>query len=389
MKKDWKTMSKEELIASSQQSYELHMIPDGEGTYIAVWPELPGCASCGSSMQETLAKAEENKTAWFKAMILKAFSEENLEQAAVYENDDPDEVEKLLESAGPEIQDLAIKDTLINEGDAVILVRDEEEKLNELILRLEDAGFDEEDIHPELPASGLYVNLYFEVFAVAREGIRIASPFRQKAVTADDFERIASIYARTGSLEEDLSDVDKEELKQIYSDPDDPTFGELIEQYSSAEESSISDVRLYAGNAVFDIPGEWKAEIEEDGSGFFCTNENGDSEFSAYYTSVDLARYNDNEQIFTSLSNAYIKEMPGLVQVLGEAYVHNDRDGMKYTFASPDGSTEITRIVLLDGLKGLVQIEYRIPSSTLSYELEIMEKVLNSIRFNREDDEND
>lgn len=50
--------------------YKLEIIPDTEETgYVASYPELPGCISCGETMAEAIANVEEAKKEWLTAAI--------------------------------------------------------------------------------------------------------------------------------------------------------------------------------------------------------------------------------------------------------------------------------------------------------------------------------
>lgn len=50
--------------------YKLEIVPDtDEPGYVASYPELPGCISCGSSLEDTISNVEDAKREWFKAAI--------------------------------------------------------------------------------------------------------------------------------------------------------------------------------------------------------------------------------------------------------------------------------------------------------------------------------
>ena len=50
--------------------YRLELIPDAdEGGYVASYPELPGCLSCGHTKESAIANAEDAKRAWLEAAI--------------------------------------------------------------------------------------------------------------------------------------------------------------------------------------------------------------------------------------------------------------------------------------------------------------------------------
>ena len=57
--------------------YKLEIIPDTEESgYIASYPELPGCITCGETIASAVANAEDAKKEWLLAAI-----EENIEIA--------------------------------------------------------------------------------------------------------------------------------------------------------------------------------------------------------------------------------------------------------------------------------------------------------------------
>ena len=50
--------------------YRLELIPDtDEGGYVASYPELPGCLTCGETMESAIANATDAKRAWLEAAI--------------------------------------------------------------------------------------------------------------------------------------------------------------------------------------------------------------------------------------------------------------------------------------------------------------------------------
>ena len=50
--------------------YRLELIPDtDEGGYVASYPELPGCLTCGETMESAIANANDAKRAWLEAAI--------------------------------------------------------------------------------------------------------------------------------------------------------------------------------------------------------------------------------------------------------------------------------------------------------------------------------
>ena len=50
--------------------YRLELIPDtDEGGYVASYPELPGCLTCGETMEAAIANANDAKRAWLEAAL--------------------------------------------------------------------------------------------------------------------------------------------------------------------------------------------------------------------------------------------------------------------------------------------------------------------------------
>ena len=50
--------------------YKLEIIPDTEESgYVASYPELPGCITCGETIANAVANAEDAKKAWLTAAI--------------------------------------------------------------------------------------------------------------------------------------------------------------------------------------------------------------------------------------------------------------------------------------------------------------------------------
>lgn len=48
----------------------MELIPDMvEGGYTACFPELPGCLTCGKTIEDTVANALDAKKEWLKAAI--------------------------------------------------------------------------------------------------------------------------------------------------------------------------------------------------------------------------------------------------------------------------------------------------------------------------------
>jgi len=50
--------------------YKLELVPDiEEGGYAACWPELPGCVTCGNTVEDAIRNAEDAKYAWIEAAL--------------------------------------------------------------------------------------------------------------------------------------------------------------------------------------------------------------------------------------------------------------------------------------------------------------------------------
>ena len=50
--------------------YKLEIVPDTEESgYVASYPELPGCITCGETVADAVANAEDAKKAWLSAAI--------------------------------------------------------------------------------------------------------------------------------------------------------------------------------------------------------------------------------------------------------------------------------------------------------------------------------
>lgn len=53
-----------------QLPYRLELVQDmQEGGYVASYPELPGCITCGATLEEAVANAEDAKRAWLEAAL--------------------------------------------------------------------------------------------------------------------------------------------------------------------------------------------------------------------------------------------------------------------------------------------------------------------------------
>lgn len=50
--------------------YKMEIVPDmEEGGFVVSFPELPGCITCGETMEEALANALDAKKAWLEAAL--------------------------------------------------------------------------------------------------------------------------------------------------------------------------------------------------------------------------------------------------------------------------------------------------------------------------------
>ncbi|MBQ9348781.1 MAG: type II toxin-antitoxin system HicB family antitoxin [Oscillibacter sp.] len=50
--------------------YRLEILPDREeGGYTAWYPDLPGCVTCGETLERVAANAEDAKRAWLEAAL--------------------------------------------------------------------------------------------------------------------------------------------------------------------------------------------------------------------------------------------------------------------------------------------------------------------------------
>ena len=50
--------------------YRLELVPDTvEGGYAAAYPELPGCVSCGDTLESAIANIQDAKKAWIAAAL--------------------------------------------------------------------------------------------------------------------------------------------------------------------------------------------------------------------------------------------------------------------------------------------------------------------------------
>ena len=54
--------------------YKMEIVPDLiEGGYAVCWPELPGCMTCGETVEEAVRNAADAKYAWLEAALEDGF----------------------------------------------------------------------------------------------------------------------------------------------------------------------------------------------------------------------------------------------------------------------------------------------------------------------------
>jgi len=50
--------------------YKMEIVPDlEEGGYAVCWPELPGCVTCGDTLEDAVRNADEAKYIWLEAAL--------------------------------------------------------------------------------------------------------------------------------------------------------------------------------------------------------------------------------------------------------------------------------------------------------------------------------
>ena len=50
--------------------YRMELVPDlDEGGYAVTWPDLPGCVSCGETLESAVINGEDAKKAWLLAAL--------------------------------------------------------------------------------------------------------------------------------------------------------------------------------------------------------------------------------------------------------------------------------------------------------------------------------
>lgn len=62
--------AKKRLEKLVQLSYKMEISPDlDEGGYVISFPELPGCLTCGETIEQALKNAEDAKQEWYIAQM--------------------------------------------------------------------------------------------------------------------------------------------------------------------------------------------------------------------------------------------------------------------------------------------------------------------------------
>lgn len=50
--------------------YRMEIVEDpSEGGYVVSFPELPGCLTCGETLEQAITNAQDAKMAWFQAAL--------------------------------------------------------------------------------------------------------------------------------------------------------------------------------------------------------------------------------------------------------------------------------------------------------------------------------
>ena len=50
--------------------YRMEIVPDQEeGGYVVIFPELPGCMTCGENLEIAVSNAQDAKKAWLEAVL--------------------------------------------------------------------------------------------------------------------------------------------------------------------------------------------------------------------------------------------------------------------------------------------------------------------------------
>lgn len=53
-----------------EMSYRMEIIEDkNEGGFVVSYPDLPGCITCGETIESAVENATDAKRAWFEAML--------------------------------------------------------------------------------------------------------------------------------------------------------------------------------------------------------------------------------------------------------------------------------------------------------------------------------
>ena len=71
-----------------EMSYRMEIVEDTEeGGFIASYPDLPGCITCGETIESVVANALDAKKAWIEAALedgIEIYEPDNLEEYYVY-----------------------------------------------------------------------------------------------------------------------------------------------------------------------------------------------------------------------------------------------------------------------------------------------------------------
>lgn len=49
--------------------YRMEIVPDEEGGYVITFPELPGCITCGKTIESAISNAKDAKKTWIEAVM--------------------------------------------------------------------------------------------------------------------------------------------------------------------------------------------------------------------------------------------------------------------------------------------------------------------------------
>jgi predicted RNase H-like HicB family nuclease len=73
-----------------EMSYRMEIVEDkSEGGFVVSYPDLPGCITCGETVEIAVANAVDAKKAWIEAALedgIKIHELDNLEDYLIYKN---------------------------------------------------------------------------------------------------------------------------------------------------------------------------------------------------------------------------------------------------------------------------------------------------------------